>query len=95
MKRSPAAGLGIDLREVLLPDEVAPRAHAIWLARGKPEGTHQEDWFEAERQLRHERKGIQPREVNEARQARDDQPSTRDRMVSIGRGNQQAGRQGS
>ena len=37
----------------------------------------------------------QAREADEGRQARGAGPSNRDRMVDIGRGNQQAGRQGS
>ena len=34
--------------------EVAERAHALWTARGRAEGGDKEDWFEAERQLRHD-----------------------------------------
>ncbi len=101
---APAAGS--EQRDVLLDEEeVGPRAYAIWLARGKPEGTDRDDWFEAERQLRKERGGMhasthavaaeQAREANESRQARGAGPTNRDRMVAIGRGNQQAGRQGS
>ena len=33
--------------------EVADRAHQLWTARGKTDGRDKEDWFEAERQLRH------------------------------------------
>lgn len=36
----------------------------------------------------------QAREAHEAKQALNDQASNRERMVDIGRGNQQAGRQG-
>ena len=36
----------------------------------------------------------QTREAQEAKQALNDQASIRDKMVNIGRGNQQAGRQG-
>ncbi len=88
-------------RHTLRGDEVAIRAYAIWMGRGRPEGTHQDDWFEAERQLRAERGGTpafeaeQSREANESRQAREASPTNRERMVAIGRGNQQAGRQGS
>jgi hypothetical protein len=32
--------------------EIAAVAYERWLARGKPDGADQEDWFEAERQLR-------------------------------------------
>lgn len=86
-------------------EEVASRAYGIWLGRGRPEGTDREDWFEAERQLRLERGGRpvptsttyaeQIREANEFREAQVAGPSNRDKMVAIGRGNQQAGRQGS
>lgn len=88
------------------PDpEIASRAYEIWRAGGCRGGTDQENWFEAERQLRMERRGkhattrgdmaVQAREINESRQAREAEASIRDRMVAIGRGNQQAGRQGS
>ena len=34
------------------PDDVSTRAHAIWLARGKPTpGTPLEDWLQAEREV--------------------------------------------
>jgi Protein of unknown function (DUF2934) len=90
---------------ILLAEEVAPLAHAIWVGRGMPDGTDREDWFEAERQLRNELgktpsltpdvSAEQLREANESQQARGTGPSNRSRMVAIGRGNQQAGRQGS
>ena len=89
----------------ILPDaEIAPLAYGLWLARGRPEGTDRDDWFEAERRLRAERGGRSPsthtvvaeqaHEASERRQARDAAPSIRDRIVTIGRGQQQAGRQG-
>jgi hypothetical protein len=37
--------------------EVADRAHALWAARGRPDGGAREDWFEAERQLRQQGNG--------------------------------------
>jgi hypothetical protein len=33
------------------PQEVARLAYQIWQARGCPEGSSEDDWFEAERQL--------------------------------------------
>jgi hypothetical protein len=33
-------------------EEIEIRAYAIWLSEGSPEGRAQENWFEAERQLR-------------------------------------------
>ncbi|WP_406695615.1 DUF2934 domain-containing protein [Singulisphaera sp. Ch08] len=94
-----------ELRDAPFIAEVASRAYGIWLGRGRPEGTDREDWFEAERQLWKERGGMpvptydvaaeQAREANERLQAQGAGPSNRDRMVAIGRGNQQAGRQGS
>lgn len=101
------SGLPVDpARWDVLPDpEIASRAYEIWRAGGCRGGTDQEDWFEAERQLRMERGGkhatthgdmaVQAREINESRQTREAEASIRDRMVAIGRGNQQAGRQGS
>ena len=32
--------------------EIAALAHQLWLARGCPEGTAEEDWFNAARELR-------------------------------------------
>jgi len=32
-------------------DEISDLAHKIWLRRGSPEGSPDEDWFEAERRL--------------------------------------------
>ena len=32
-------------------EEIAPLAHSLWQARGCPEGTPEEDWFNAERAL--------------------------------------------
>ncbi len=42
----------------------------------------------------HETAAEQAREETESQQAKDAEASIRDRMVNIGRGNQQAGRQG-
>ena len=42
----------------------------------------------------HETAAEQAREEGESQQARDAEASIRDKMVNIGRGNQQAGRQG-
>ena len=33
-------------------EQIAVRAYRTWEARGRPEGTDREDWFEAERSLR-------------------------------------------
>lgn len=33
-------------------DDIAARAHELWLARGCPEGSPQEDWFQAVAELR-------------------------------------------
>jgi hypothetical protein len=38
-------------------EQIAIRAYEIWLSRGQPEGSDQEDWFEAERQLREQATG--------------------------------------
>jgi hypothetical protein len=39
--------------EPIVPDHdaIAHRAHSLWEARGKPEGSPSEDWFKAEREL--------------------------------------------
>ena len=36
-------------------DEIATLAHAVWVARGSPEGLSEEDWFRAERALKTQR----------------------------------------
>ena len=36
-------------------DEIAHRAHALWLARGAPAGSALDDWLAAERSLLRER----------------------------------------
>jgi hypothetical protein len=100
---SPEAVVAEKPRDVVPDGEIAPLAHELWIGRGRPEGTDREDWFEAERRLREERGGRpssthalvaeQAREAGESWQARDAVPTNRDRMVAIGRGNQQAGRQ--
>jgi hypothetical protein len=33
-------------------DEIAARAHELWIARGRPEGSPEEDWFRATAELR-------------------------------------------
>jgi hypothetical protein len=57
---SSAPSVDSERRDGPLDAEVASRAYAIWLGRGRPEGTDREDWFEAERQLREERGGGPP-----------------------------------
>lgn len=36
------------------PEQVAALAHAIWVDRGRPEGSDVDNWLEAERQLKGE-----------------------------------------
>jgi hypothetical protein len=38
----------------LSPERIALRAYSLWESRGRPGGTDQQDWYEAERQLRAE-----------------------------------------
>ncbi len=33
-------------------DEVASLAYQLWIERGSPHGSHEEDWYRAEEQLR-------------------------------------------
>jgi hypothetical protein len=35
----------------LAHEQIAVRAYQLWEARGRPEGTDRDDWFEAERKL--------------------------------------------
>ena len=41
----------VSATEGLSHDRIAARAYELWEARGRPEGSDQEDWFEAEREL--------------------------------------------
>jgi len=36
----------------LREEEIAILAHDLWIQRGSPEGSPEEDWFEADRKLR-------------------------------------------
>lgn len=64
--RSRAAGMGTDLVDI--PKELEPilsagseviastisrRAYELWLERGCPEGSPEEDWFKAEAEIKH------------------------------------------
>lgn len=65
-----------------LSDALSPQQHAADEDKGgKPVPTH-------------ETAAEQAREQRESENARDAEASNRERMVNIGRGNQQAGRQG-
>jgi hypothetical protein len=41
-------------------EKIAQRAYEIWCARGKPMGTAQQDWLDAEAQLRSEYQPARP-----------------------------------
>jgi|GEM_PF-1947146 len=43
-----------EIQMTLNHDQIAQRAFAIWVARGKPMGQDQQNWADAERQLRQE-----------------------------------------
>jgi Protein of unknown function (DUF2934) len=47
-------------------EEIAALAHALWQARGCPDGSSEEDWFQAKRELagqsRHQRADLQEAE---------------------------------
>jgi Uma2 family endonuclease len=42
-------------------DRIAARAFSIWMERGRPEGTEQDDWLQAEREIRETWLSSQPR----------------------------------
>jgi Protein of unknown function (DUF2934) len=46
-------------------EEIAALAHALWQARGCPDGSPEEDWFQAKQELA-ERSGRQKAELQEA-----------------------------
>jgi hypothetical protein len=39
-------------------EDIAALAHALWQARGCPEGSPEEDWFHAVQELRARREGL-------------------------------------
>lgn len=61
MSRVASPLLGQSTLEAKLPhDQIAMRAYEKWCKRGRPHGTHQQDWIEAERELQaeHTRLGL-------------------------------------
>jgi DUF2934 family protein len=44
-------------------EEISVMAHELWLLRGSPEGSPEEDWFEAERRLKQSSYGESLREA--------------------------------
>lgn len=46
------ADLKSDLADILADDDIARLAYALWQHRGCPNGSAENDWFEAERTLR-------------------------------------------
>jgi hypothetical protein len=42
--------------EMPTTEQIAALAYDLWIERGSPNGSHEEDWFHAERQLR----GLKP-----------------------------------
>ena len=50
-KRAPTAPPGEPPTEVQCSEQIAALAHALWESRGCPEGTADEDWYQAERML--------------------------------------------
>jgi hypothetical protein len=52
----PDGGEQENMEEASLPSdvEIAAAAHRIWEQRGRPSDSHEQDWLEAERQLREE-----------------------------------------
>jgi len=63
--------------------------------KGKSKGKARSKGKAAQASAAHGPAAEQVREARESTQAKNAEASTRDRMVDIGRGNQQAGRQGS
>jgi ribonuclease I len=49
--KSPASQASPTSSTVPTHEQIAVRAYENWEARGRPAGTDQEDWFEADRQL--------------------------------------------
>ena len=43
--------------KVVSEEQIAVLAYGLWISRGRPYGSDQEDWFEAERRLRDGKNG--------------------------------------
>lgn len=41
-----------DLNDLSTHDQIAERAYELWIARGRPEGSAELDWLQAEEELR-------------------------------------------
>ena len=54
--RTAAASLSEESQAATLHEQITALAHALWEARGCPEGSPEEDWFNAEAQLKEELK---------------------------------------
>ncbi len=54
---------------VISADEVRQRAYELYEQRGRLEGFHEQDWHEAESQLRSARNGSQPEKLHHKKSA--------------------------
>jgi hypothetical protein len=50
-------------------EQIAALAHALWRERGCPDGSPEDDWFQAERRLEQDRKTKTVKTVSPVRQA--------------------------
>jgi hypothetical protein len=54
-KRSPAAKPRSQVEMKITHDQIAQRAYEIWLAKGRPPGQEEQNWHQAEAELRREK----------------------------------------
>jgi hypothetical protein len=54
-KRSPASKPQTQVEMKITHDQIAQRAYEIWLAKGRPPGQEEQNWREAEAELRREK----------------------------------------
>ena len=53
-KRSPASRPRTQVEVKITHDQIAQRAYEIWLAKGRPPGQEEQNWHEAEAELKRE-----------------------------------------
>lgn len=56
-------------------DTIARKAYELWESRGRPHGTGEDDWFEAERALHSEANGKKPARAKAVKKAAAKKPA--------------------
>lgn len=56
--------------------EIAQRAHELWIERGCRQGSHQQDWLDAEREIRAKRMSATTRQPEDSGTVQHELPGT-------------------